>query len=541
MIYFNGKEITPKLNGVNLSRVMYNGKQVWPKIVTEIALADTKASDVLLWDKINQRKLFTSSDNLSSYPAESYTPIGVVVIPALHNVYGDGSCGVMSLKPMNCDTPSTGGTSEQEMCWGVGTNISGLPDLDQVPTGNTSNGIPTGSILRGYLPSDRFSGTQCAHDTDAYYKSSDYIPSPYLTDGSRNPGYYQTSSPSSSSNALADFDGIGNTEKIITQRGTKDYNSWTPGRTTQADYPAASCCDMFYTEGTQQGDWYLPACGELGYIMPPFNKINDAIDKIRTAYGSSVGVELGTNDYYWSSTEYGSMLARYVYTEYGGVNGRNVITLIYVRAFLKVSPLDLSGISPESASNGVYVYANNGKLYNPEEWNTANNDSAVGVAVVTDDCKFAIAKGEKPRRVWSEALYGTDVSGLTNYGSSSQAVTDFNGENNTAIIRAAASSEDSSNNAAHYCYAQIITVNGTTKHGYLAALGEWQAAYSNKSSVDSAMSKINGTAMPISYSLWSSTERIANYTWGLHWGDGSLYDNSKNNSVYYAVPMYSLD
>ena len=337
MIKYNGKDVTPIYNGINPNRVMYNGKQVWPKIVTEIALADTKAGDVLLWDKINQKKLFTSSDNLSSYPAENYTPIGVVVIPASHDVYGDGSCGVMSLKPMSCDTPSTGGTSEQSMYWGeYGTDISALSNLNQVPTGNTSNGIPTGQTSYAYLPSDKFSGTQCAHDTDAFYYSSSYIPSPYLTDGSRNPGYYQTSSPSSSSNALADFDGIGNTEKIINQRGTKDYNSWTPGRTTEADYPAASCCDMFHTEGTSQGDWYLPACGELGYIMPPFNKINDAIGKMRTAYGSSVGVELSTTNRYWSSTEYSSNLARYVYTGDGIVDNYDKDNYNYVRAWLRV-------------------------------------------------------------------------------------------------------------------------------------------------------------------------------------------------------------
>ena len=261
----------------------------------------------------------------------------MVVVPGIHNVYGDGSCGVMSLKPMNCDTPSTGGTSEQGMFWGVyGTNISGLPDLTQVPTGNTSNGIPTGQDTDAYLPSDKFRGTQCAHDTDAYYDDSPYIPSPYLTDGSRNPGYYQTSSPSSAANALADFDGIGNTEKIITQRGTKDYDSWKPGRTTQADYPAASCCDMFHTEGTQQGDWYLPACGELGYIMPPFNKINEAIDKMRTAYGSSVGVELSTGYIYFSSTEYDSDKARTVGTGNGTVRSNTKGNSNYVRAWLRV-------------------------------------------------------------------------------------------------------------------------------------------------------------------------------------------------------------
>ena len=295
--------------------------------------------DLCFYDRTTDSLIIVAGDawNSSTYPSSRYVPIGVVVVPGSHNVYGDGSCGVMSLKPMNCSTPSTGGTSEQSMYWGeYGTDISALSNLNQVPTGNTSNGIPTGQTSYAYLPSDKFSGTQCAHDTDAFYYSSSYIPSPYLTDGSRNPGYYQTSSPSSSSNALADFDGIGNTEKIINQRGTKDYNSWTPGRTTEADYPAASCCDMFHTEGTSQGDWYLPACGELGYIMPPFNKINDAIGKMRTAYASSVGVELGTNGYYWSSTEYSSNYARRVYTDYGSVNDFNKYGSGYVRAWLRV-------------------------------------------------------------------------------------------------------------------------------------------------------------------------------------------------------------
>lgn len=351
MIYYNGKESTPKLNGVDLSRVMHNGKHIWPEIVTEIALADTKAGDVLLWDKINQKKLFTSSDNLSSYPAESYTPIGVVVVPASHNVYGDGSCGVMSLKPMNCSTPATGGTSEQNMYWGVyGTDISTLPNLNQAPiVGSGSNVGDASSTVTGehnypYLPSDKFSAVQCPHDTDAYYYSSSYLyaPSPYLTDGSRNPGYYQTTSPSSSNNCLADFDGRGNTDKIIAQRGNKDYTSWKPTFITEADYPAASCCDMFYTDGTQQGDWYLPACGELGYIMPPFNKIKEAIAKMRNAYGSSVGVTLTNNYRYWSSSECSSGNARTVYAYNGNVYCADKNVTYYVRAFLKVSPLDLS-------------------------------------------------------------------------------------------------------------------------------------------------------------------------------------------------------
>jgi len=299
--------------------------------------SESKACDICFYDKTNDSLIIANGDTWSvgTYPVDRYTPIGIAVVPGYHDVYGDGSCGVMSLKTMSCDTPSIGSISKQYMYWGrYGTDISGLPNLDRVPTGNTSNGIPTGEDTIGYLPSDRFNGTQCTHDTDAFYHSSPYIPSPYLTDGSRNPGYYQTSSPSSSRNVLADFDGIGNTAKIITQRGTKDYNSWKPDATTEADYPAASCCDMFHTEGTQQGDWYLPACGELGYIMPPFNKINEAINKMRTAYGSSVGVEL--RDSYWSSTEYNNTEACFVGTYGGFVYNYNKDKNNYVRAFIRV-------------------------------------------------------------------------------------------------------------------------------------------------------------------------------------------------------------
>lgn len=339
-IYQNGKEVIPKFNGKNLSRIMYNGKKIWPVGQSIISPSESSPCDICFYDKTNDKLIIVRSNmwNIESFPSSKYTPIGVVVVPGIHNVYGDNSCGVMSLKSMNCDAPSTGGISEQFMYWGVrDTNISGLPDLNQVSIGNTPNGIPTSSASFACLPSDKFSSTQCAHNMDVYYDSSPYIPSPYLTNGSRNAGYYQTASPSSSNNALADFDGIGNTKKIITQRGIKDYDSWTPNRTTEADYPAASCCDMFHTDGTQQGDWYLPACGELGYIMPSFNKINEIIGNMRTAYGSSIGVELNSNYGYLSSTEYNSNLTRLVTTNNGRVgNTSKYGSGYYVRAWLCV-------------------------------------------------------------------------------------------------------------------------------------------------------------------------------------------------------------
>lgn len=199
------------------------------------------------------------------------------------------------------------------------------------------------------------------------------------------------------------------------------------------------------------------------------------------------------------------------------------------------------GIDPATAPNGVYVYANDGLLYNSNDWNTANNDLAVGVAVVTDNCKFAITKGEKLQKAWSNALHGIDVDGITNYTSDNSAVTDFNGESNTAIIRAATPNEDDSNNAAHYCYNQVVSISGRgIIHGYLPALGELQAAYNNKSLVNSAMSLIGGITMPTNNWLWSSTEWNAYNAWLLYWINGALEYLNKNFATYYVVPIFPL-
>ena len=41
-------------------------------------------------------------------------------------------------------------------------------------------------------------------------------------------------------------------------------------------------------------------------------------------------------------------------------------------------------------ANGVYIYDNEGKLTVPDNWNASNNSKAVGVAVISDNCSFAI-------------------------------------------------------------------------------------------------------------------------------------------------------
>lgn len=101
---------------------------------------------------------------------------------------------------------------------------------------------------------------------------------------------------------MSDMNGKSNTNNIIKARGTKDYLTWKPSSgSTASDYPAASCCNMYYTEGTKQGDWYLPSIGELCYIIPYVENIDTSIDKVG---GIKFGTINTTGDLFlWSSSE----------------------------------------------------------------------------------------------------------------------------------------------------------------------------------------------------------------------------------------------
>ena len=71
-----------------------------------VTIPDTMAGDICFYDKINQTKIFVRGKfKLSDFPTENYTPIGIVVVPGIHNIYGANTCGIMSLTEMHCSYP----------------------------------------------------------------------------------------------------------------------------------------------------------------------------------------------------------------------------------------------------------------------------------------------------------------------------------------------------------------------------------------------------------------------------------------------------
>ena len=187
-------------------------------------------------------------------------------------------------------------------------------------------------------------------------------------------------------------------------------------------------------------------------------------------------------------------------------------------------------------TNGVYICDNTGALTAVGSWNTSNNSSAIGVAVVSDNCSFIIEKtASYSGKAWGSD--GTTISGITTTTDSTAAKTDYAGESNTTKIINQLGSGNAP--AADYCRSRSCTVNGTTLYGYLGALGEWQTAYNNKSSIDSALSKIGGTAMSTDHYHWTSTQNSSNDAWVLDWSNGDV-DYYTKNFNHYGRAFYPL-
>ena len=309
----------------------------------KIKESDYVAGDIVLWD--GEKKVVADLNGFS-LPTSRYTPIGVVVIPASH--MDDGKARMMSTRWMSCESPENGSNEPETMVWGTETDLSGLTNYDQVPViakyddenygGVTALTDPQAIFQTGnyaFIPSDYPTYTGMANPEDEgtrwyqigtytgknesgqtiLYAFNFYAPSPYASDGTPNPLYRATSySGGSINNAMSYFDGRHQTDVILETRGIKDYESWKPDAETPEDFPAASCCDIYHTVGTSQGDWYLPSQAEMGYIVARMNKISTAMAKVS-------GMQSLSPYWVWSSTEIDTNRAKAIQFRNGDIGG----------------------------------------------------------------------------------------------------------------------------------------------------------------------------------------------------------------------------
>lgn len=233
--------------------------------------------------------------------------IGVVVIPDGFTL--DRKARMISFRAIdksgNITNESVG------MMWGAGNNP--LTRYTKVPVMNNDNDNVIAQD-NGYLPSDIFTGGESSLlDINATYyqnNSTNFIPSPYITnDGECTPNrmYYKLME---GTNTLRDFNGLQNTQILVNQ---------------SIFHEAANAC-FEYNDGSGLGiQWYLPAMGELGYLMSRLNVINESIHLLG-------GTPISTNGY-WSSSEVDAYNAYCLVTATGEVSYYDKTQTCHVRPF----------------------------------------------------------------------------------------------------------------------------------------------------------------------------------------------------------------
>ena len=255
---------------------------------------------------------------MSEWSSDLGTPVGVVVIP--NNFLPDGKARIMGMYAAT-SAGTRNETSNVSLQWcpsSAYTDIQGLDNLIEVPILDFETNTISGKTSVTYLPSDYFTQYPNPYDVGtAYYgnpsgNSYKPAPSPYGTDGALNPLYVATEySGGTIANALADFNGKENTD-ILVGLGT--------------DYIAANAARNYKSYDGDTLEWYLPACGELGFICARRAAINEVLEKIG-------GLALVSSSF-WSSSEDSSITVRYVGLSGGVVgDGSKRSSNNYVRPF----------------------------------------------------------------------------------------------------------------------------------------------------------------------------------------------------------------
>lgn len=261
---------------------------------------DDKPGDVMLYNYTTGMAAITSPEDSYSKTLQGYVPYGIVVVPSSHNVYGDGTMGVLCLI-------NTGympfGPYERDSVFdylqfeydysneGLKTPI--LDNVGPLPTDKeNANYCPIEFtrriIVNVFAASDFFTdGSDSCNPSFKYnphpnknYKDA-IVPNIYNIDGTMNPLCVQTSG----NRFLFDYNGFENTKRIYDAYGNgwnnryNDNNSYNESVDVQpGEYPIIERAVNFDIKGR----WYLPGSGEMLYIISMYNRIQNTLKLIQS-------------------------------------------------------------------------------------------------------------------------------------------------------------------------------------------------------------------------------------------------------------------
>ena len=288
--------------------------------IVEYGPIPQKAGDIAYWDG---KKVKVCSYDL--WDSSLGTPVGVVVIPK--GFAPDGKTRIVSLYGVDKDgNTSTGET--RYIQWAPNSEDTPVPNYNRVPLTDNQGSTTTSSDISGNLPTDysihSIYPRSYTDNNSNYLNTTNMIPSPYICDingnESPNPEYYKEIE--GYSNCFSDFNGLENTQ-ILVNLGS--------------GYTAANSC-WKYNDGVSNLQWYLPAAGELGYMVPRCKVIDNTLINLNKTRLNIYNSNTMSNPYVSSS----EINKSYIYTiglVYGSVSyyqGKGNSSPYHLRCFAKL-------------------------------------------------------------------------------------------------------------------------------------------------------------------------------------------------------------
>lgn len=185
--------------------------------------------DVVLYSKLDDKLHFIKKEEYSSdlFLSKWYHPVAVVVVPSSH--VSDGTTRCISIKAMNCSTPTKGSDSWQHMKLAPSGNTS-LTNFNKFPVGNnpwsttaatnTESGITVNGGANIYPSFTKYlrynTAYKNASNPTLYYnkesKTSEKPSFCYKKDGKTLNSQYNIA-------CIADMDGKSNSQVYLKSRG----------------------------------------------------------------------------------------------------------------------------------------------------------------------------------------------------------------------------------------------------------------------------------------------------------------------------------
>lgn len=292
------------VKGDKIAEVYLGHVKVWPtrdKLSDYvIAEGEWKAGDVVLYSRTTGNKFAVKAEDVDRFHPKLFSPVGVVVIPQSHDVYGNGCAGVMSLKWMSTGSPNDGSFSRNYIYYGYHSAVSLENYFTKIQSSSTNryytpnygptNSTPVNTTYNHtscHFPSDDFNGQTYLKDSNLKYaitvssaNNSSYRwgMSPYSNtkenENLKNPDFFNASSQFFNGKEYQKV-----WESLCTISNWKTNPTISNTYSTAGNYPPFMCAWRYHTEGTEQGDWYIPCYSEFAYIFPMKTKIQKAITK----------------------------------------------------------------------------------------------------------------------------------------------------------------------------------------------------------------------------------------------------------------------